>query len=103
MWIAAGEYGRATTALERAEWCLNAYGQRYSEGLLLLLRARLLQACGAPAERVRVAAQRARKVSVEREAHLFARRAQALLDELATATAETAASAPPGGRSQIVQ
>lgn len=57
------------------------YGQRYAEGLLLLLKARLLQARGAPLTAVRAAAERAYTQSTACEAHLFARRAEQLLSE----------------------
>ncbi|WP_344649428.1 ATP-binding protein [Cryptosporangium japonicum] len=82
MWLAAGALDRAEAALTRAEHFLGVNDQRYAEGLVLLLRARLLQARGAPLTDVRSAAERARALSVEREAHLFARRAQELLDAL---------------------
>ena len=48
----------AAAALDRADFYLETYGQRYPEGLLLLLRARLLQARGEPVARVRAAAER---------------------------------------------
>lgn len=82
MWIEAGRCEDAARALDRADWCMATYGQRYPEGLLLLVRARLLQARGAPVAEVRNAAEHAQSVSADREAHLFARRAQTLLDEL---------------------
>ncbi|GAA0242617.1 ATP-binding protein [Cryptosporangium japonicum] len=80
--LAAGAADEAADALERAEQALATYGQRYAEGLVLLQRARLLQARGEPAATVRAAARRARAVSVERGAHLFARRIDGLLTEL---------------------
>ncbi|MDQ7906062.1 BTAD domain-containing putative transcriptional regulator [Phytohabitans sp. ZYX-F-186] len=83
MWLAAGDLEEAATALDRADSFLHKYGQRYPEGLLLLLRARLMRARGEPVAAVRAAAERARALSVEREAHLFARRAEELLDGLA--------------------
>jgi hypothetical protein len=82
MWLAAGKPDEAGTALDRAEQALEAYGQRYAEGLVLLLRARQIHAGGGPADVVRAAAEKARARSVEREAHLFARRAEAFLAEL---------------------
>ena len=69
----------AAAALDRADLYLDAYGQRYPEGLLLLLRAQLLQARGEPAAVVRAAAERARALSTEREAHLFVRSAEEFL------------------------
>ncbi len=49
MWLAAGLPDRAADALDRADHALDAYGQRYAEGLVRLLRARLLDARGEPA------------------------------------------------------
>jgi len=83
MWLAAGKPVEAEAALDRADRFLSTYGQRYPEGLLLLLRARLLQARGAPTDVVRAAAERAHARSTEREAHLFAHRAEQFLAELA--------------------
>ncbi|WP_431919644.1 BTAD domain-containing putative transcriptional regulator [Nonomuraea jabiensis] len=82
MWLAAGRPDQAGLALDRADQALEAYGQRYAEGLVLLLRARLLQARGEPVEVVRAAAEKARDRSSERESHLFARRAERFLAEL---------------------
>ncbi|WP_204078748.1 ATP-binding protein [Planotetraspora phitsanulokensis] len=82
MWLAAGRPDKAAIALDRADQALEAYGQRYAEGLVLLLRARLLHARGEPAEVVRAAAEKARDQSNERESHLFARRAERFLAEL---------------------
>lgn len=81
MWTRAGRYDAAATALDRAEHCMDAFGQRYPEGLLLLMRARLLQARGAPSEQVYAAAENARATSAARGAHLFAQRAHNLLGE----------------------
>jgi DNA-binding SARP family transcriptional activator len=79
MWLAAGLPDRADAALDRADQAMWDYGQRYAEGLLLLLKARLLQARGAPLTAVRAAAERACTHSTACEAHLFARRAEQLL------------------------
>ena len=57
------------------------YGQRYAEGLLLLLKARPLEARGAPLTAVRAAAEQACTRSTACEAHLFARRAERFLSE----------------------
>ncbi|MEU6541015.1 BTAD domain-containing putative transcriptional regulator [Streptomyces sp. NPDC047000] len=81
MWLAGGAPNEAAAALDRADLFLDSCGQRYPEGLLLLLRARLLQARGEPAAVVRAAAEKARALSTEREAHLFARRAEEFLAE----------------------
>ncbi len=82
MHLVAGSVDEAAAALDRADFYLNAYGQRYPEGLLLLLRARLLQARGEPIAVVRAAAEVARTLSVDREARLFADRAERFLAEL---------------------
>jgi DNA-binding SARP family transcriptional activator len=82
MHLVAGSVDEAAAALDRADFYLNAYGQRYPEGLLLLLRARLLQARGEPIAVVRAAAEVARTLSVDREARLFAHRAERFLAEL---------------------
>ncbi|RSM72541.1 transcriptional regulator [Actinoplanes sp. ATCC 53533] len=79
MWLRAGRLEDAAEALDRADSFVATYGQRYAEGLLLLLRARLMRARGEPVAEVRAAAERARELSTERGAHLFARRAQELL------------------------
>ncbi|MEW2465081.1 BTAD domain-containing putative transcriptional regulator [Streptomyces sp. NPDC046994] len=79
MWLAAGLPDRADAALDRADRTMRDYGQRYAEGLLLLLKARLLQARGAPLTAVRAAAERAYTQSTACQAHLFARRAERLL------------------------
>jgi hypothetical protein len=81
MHLAAGSTDDAAIALDRADFYLNAYGQRYPEGLLLLLRAQLLRAQGAPVAVVRAAAELARSLSNDREARLFAHRADEFIDE----------------------
>ena len=82
MWLAAEMPDKAATALDRADQALKALGQRYAEGLLLLLRARLLHARGEPVDVVRAAAEAARARSHERGAHLFAHRAERFLADL---------------------
>jgi len=82
MWLAAELPDRAASALDQADQAIKAHGQRYAEGLLLLLRARLLQARGEPVDVVRAAADEARTRSGERGAHLFARRAERFLADL---------------------
>jgi hypothetical protein len=76
MRLAAGALDEAEQALDRAEWALNRYGQRYAEGLILLLRTRLLTARGRSADLVRAAAERTRALSERREALLFSQRAE---------------------------
>jgi DNA-binding winged helix-turn-helix (wHTH) protein/tetratricopeptide (TPR) repeat protein len=85
MWRVAGNLDESAAALDRADAFLETYGERYAEGLLLLLRARLMLARGEPIANVRATAERARVLSVEREAHLFARRAEDLLATLPVA------------------
>ena len=82
MHLRTGSTEAAASALDRAEFYLEAYGQRYPEGLLLLLQARLLQARGEPVAVVRAAADAARRHSIDHEAHLFAHRAERFLAEL---------------------
>ncbi|WP_083155964.1 ATP-binding protein [Mycolicibacterium moriokaense] len=82
MHLAAGSVDDAATALSRAEFYLNAYGQRYPEGLIMLLRARLLHARGEPTAAVRSAAEAARALSIERGARLFGARADEFLADL---------------------
>lgn len=79
MWLAAGRHEDAAVALKRADQAVRDHGQRYAEGLILLMRARLLQARGEPATAVRAATESARTRSAECEAHLFAERATRLL------------------------
>lgn len=79
--LASGRTEEAAAALDRADRALDTLGERHSEGLILLLRARLLQARGEPGDVVRAAAERARALSAEREAYLFARRAEQLLND----------------------
>ncbi|GIF23910.1 DNA-binding SARP family transcriptional activator [Actinoplanes tereljensis] len=76
MWLAAGRLDEAAAALDRADSFVATHGQRYAEGLLILLRARLMRARGEPADAVRATAERARALSAERGAHLFADRAE---------------------------
>jgi hypothetical protein len=82
MWLAAGMTDEAATALGRADQALDTHGQRYAEGLLALLHARLRHARGEPVDLVRAAAERARTLSGERGAHLFAHRAEEFLATL---------------------
>ena len=83
MYLSADEPAQAAAALDRANWALDTFGQKFVEGLLLFIRARLLQAQGRPYGEVRAAAQTARELSVARGADLFAHRAD---DFLATLT-----------------
>ncbi|MFI5934064.1 AAA family ATPase [Actinoplanes sp. NPDC051494] len=82
MHLAAGATDEAAAALDRADLLLARHGQRYPEGLLMLLRARLLHARGESTATVRAAAGRALALSTERGAHLFAHRTERFLREL---------------------
>jgi DNA-binding SARP family transcriptional activator len=81
MWLAADDLDEAERALDKVDQYLVTYGQRYAEGLMMLLRAQLMRARGLSSALVRTAAQRARELSEERGAHLFARRAEEFLAE----------------------
>lgn len=82
MWLAAGLPEKAAVALDRADQAVWSHGQRYAEGLLLLVRARLTQARGEPLPAVRAAAEHAVSVSTATESYLFAQRARGFLAEL---------------------
>lgn len=82
MFLAAERIDDAAVALNRAGFYLNSFGQRSSEGLLGVLRARLAQARGEPTTVVRETAEAARALSAEREAGLFVQRADDLLAEI---------------------
>lgn len=69
------------TALDKAGTFIDTYGERYAEGLVLLIRAKALRAGGDVRSAVRTA-HRALVLSRERGAHLFAARANDLLAEL---------------------
>ncbi|WP_239166087.1 ATP-binding protein [Actinoplanes italicus] len=79
MWLAAGHCDRADAALCRAGEAMREYGQRYAEGLCLLLKARLLQARGESVSVFRAAAEEASRRSTAGGALLFARRAEQFL------------------------
>lgn len=79
--LRAGDPYAAMKALDKAETVIDTYGERYAEGLVLLIRAEALRAGGDLRSAVR-AARRAVALSRERGAHLFASRAYGLLGEL---------------------
>jgi DNA-binding SARP family transcriptional activator len=81
MLLEAGMLADAAAALDQAETLRRSRGERQTEGLSLLLRARLLAARGEHAAAVEMA-EHARRLSAERGAHLFALRAGELLREL---------------------
>ena len=103
MYLAAGALNEAAGALDRADEALDAYGQRYGEGLILLIRARLLHARAGPAAEVAAAAEAARELSIAREAHLFARRAESFLAEVCGDQEASACSAPRRNASPKLQ
>lgn len=82
MLLAAGRIDDAEVSLNRADFYQNSFGQRSSEGLFGVLRARLLQARGESVAVVRAVAEAARALSAEREAGLFVQRAERFLAEL---------------------
>jgi hypothetical protein len=86
MWLAAGVPARAAAALNRADQAVWQHGQRYAEGLLLLVEARVLRDRGEPLPAVRAAGVRAATHSTATGAHLFARRAERFLAELGADT-----------------
>jgi len=96
--LAAGAHELAAASLDLADQALATLGQRFAEGLILLNRARLLQAQGRPVAVVRAAAEAAREFSVSREAHLFANRAEEFLDSLGTSSASITAKTPRRNR-----
>ncbi|WP_432492635.1 ATP-binding protein [Kineococcus gypseus] len=79
MAIAAGELGTAAASLGRAHECLERYGQRYPEGLLLMIDASLMRARGEDGDAVQQQVAAARELSLRRGAPLFARRRDPLL------------------------
>ncbi|HTI73590.1 MAG TPA: BTAD domain-containing putative transcriptional regulator [Mycobacterium sp.] len=79
MYLAAGSIDAAAEALDRAQFYIDAFGQRYPEGLVMLLRARVLYARGEPVGVVRAAAEAARASSADHEAGLFVARAERFL------------------------
>ncbi|WP_089156345.1 ATP-binding protein [Micromonospora sp. NBS 11-29] len=79
MRIAAGEFGHAAAALDNAEERLERHGQRSAEALVILVRAQLARAVGDDAVAVDLA-RKARSVATRQGAHLFAKRADQLLD-----------------------
>ncbi|MEU7798896.1 AAA family ATPase [Micromonospora arborensis] len=78
--LCADDFSAAVTALDKAEMFIETYGERYAEGLVLLIRAKTLRAGGDVQSAARTA-HRARDLSQERGAHLFATRANRLLAE----------------------
>ena len=81
MHLAAGSPAEAAGALDRADEALDLHGQRSAEALVILVRAELAQADGDDRAAIREA-ERARALARQREAHLFADRAERLLAEL---------------------
>lgn len=82
MHLTAGSFDAASEALERARFYVNAFGQRYPEGLIMLLQAQLLQARGESVGMVKAAAEAARALSMTHEAGLFVHRAERFMAQL---------------------
>ncbi|GAB3065703.1 hypothetical protein GCM10027053_31150 [Intrasporangium mesophilum] len=82
MQLAAGDPRAATSSLDKAETFIAAYGERYAEALVLLIRAKTLHGLGAAEPEVLAAARRASDLARNREAHLFAARAADFLEEI---------------------
>ncbi|WP_345638073.1 ATP-binding protein [Rugosimonospora acidiphila] len=76
--LRAGDVGAAITALDKGETFIETYGERYAEGLVLLIRAQALRA-GGDVESAQNVARRALTLTREREANLFAARVGELL------------------------
>ena len=66
-WLAADRLPEAGVALDRAESAMEVHGQRYSEPLTMLVRARWRRQRGEDAAAVRDVLRRARALAVERE------------------------------------
>ncbi|MFE1521251.1 BTAD domain-containing putative transcriptional regulator [[Kitasatospora] papulosa] len=81
MRMAAGALDEAAEALRRADECLERYGQRQAEGLILLLRAKLQHARGKTQSAVELAEQ-ARTLSLSRGAYIFAHQAELFLADI---------------------
>lgn len=79
MYVAAGMPHEAGAALDHADRLAEAHDEPFAEPLRLLMRAKVLQARGEPAEVVRAVADRAKAVSADRGAHIIARRVDQLL------------------------
>ncbi|WP_234810306.1 BTAD domain-containing putative transcriptional regulator [Mycolicibacterium moriokaense] len=82
MLLASRSVEAADEALDRAQFYVDAFGQRYPQGLILLLRARGSHARGETLAAVQSAAEAARAWSVDHEAGLFVQRVDRFLAEL---------------------
>lgn len=82
MHLAASQPDEARATLDRAEELMISQGQLHVEGMLGMLRVRILQACDEPVSRIRRAAQEVLTRAREREEFLTARRAEELLASL---------------------
>ncbi|WP_285596719.1 AAA family ATPase [Kineosporia sp. NBRC 101731] len=81
MRMAARDLDKAAAAVDRAEDSLERYGQRSSEGLIRLLRAKVMAARG-DHRTARHHAEQARDVAFGQGAHLFVRRTDHFLADL---------------------
>ena len=81
IYLATGDPDRASSSIDTAE-SYAELGEHFTEGMLMLIRARTDLMRGAPADAVRALAQRAKIVSTERGTYLFARAADRFLAAL---------------------
>ena len=81
MRMASGSLDAAASALDRADDCLERYGQRSAEALVILMRGHLASVAGDDRTAIRHA-ERARDLALHQEAHAFAQRAERLLVHL---------------------
>lgn len=72
MKLVSGDLHGAQTTLDFAFECLETYDQRYAEGMLVQMRARIMRASGAHSQAIRSVTEQARSISELRGSHLFA-------------------------------
>ncbi len=71
MYLVGEEFSAAEDALDRAFDSIDSHGQRYAEGFVRLVQARLMHATGTPTARVLMIAEEAQALASAREVHLF--------------------------------
>jgi DNA-binding SARP family transcriptional activator len=79
MLLAAELPDKAGTALDQADRLADAHGEGFTEPLRRLLRTKVVQARGEPADVVRAAAAQAKTIAMERGTYVIARRAEELM------------------------
>nr|WP_300048548.1 AAA family ATPase [uncultured Nocardioides sp.] len=82
MYLVRGRLSAAEDALDRAFDSIDSYGQRYAEGFVRLMQARLMHATGTSTSRVRMVAEEARSMARAREVHLFENQAASFIAHL---------------------